>query len=76
MRGGNFGDSRPIGEGASENRIHLGAGYRIYYGTDGDRIILLCGGGKSRQAADIPKAKTFWSDYKKRKKTNAQKREL
>lgn len=41
MRGGNFSDSRPIGRGASENRIDLGPGYRIYYGIDGDKIILL-----------------------------------
>ena len=76
MRGGNFSDSRPIGEGASENRINLGPGYRIYYGADGDKIILLCGGDKSTQDADIAKAKQFWSDNKKRTKKNAQKREL
>jgi putative addiction module killer protein len=76
MRGGNFSDSRPIGEGASENRIDVGPGYRVYYGIDGDRIILLWGGDKSTQAADIAKAKTFWEDYRKRVKKNAAKREL
>ena len=76
MRGGNFSDSRPIGGGSSENRVHWGPGYRIYYGVDGYKIILLWGGDKSTQAADISKAKSFWEDYKKRVKRNATKREL
>jgi putative addiction module killer protein len=74
MRGGNFSDSRPIGEGASENRINFGPGYRIYYGADGDKIILLCGGDKSTQPADIATAKANWQDYRKRK--NEEKRKL
>ena len=41
MRAGNFSDSRPIGSGASENRIDFGPGFRIYYGLDGDKVILL-----------------------------------
>ena len=49
LRGGNFGDSRPIGHGASENRIDFGPGYRIYYGIDGQDIVLLYGGDKSSQ---------------------------
>ena len=46
LRGGNFGDSESIGGGASENKIDFGPGYRIYYGTDDDKIILLGGGDK------------------------------
>ena len=69
LRGGNFGDSRPIGGGASENRIHFGPGYRIYYGVDGPSlIILLCGGDKSTQADDIACARRCWIDYKERKR--------
>jgi putative addiction module killer protein len=68
LRGGNFGDSRPIGGGASENRIDFGPGYRIYYGISGDNIILLCAGDKSTQAADVKRAKDYWKDYKKRNK--------
>lgn len=68
MEGGIFSDSRPIGDGASENRIHLGPGLRIYYGTYGEKIVLLWGGDKSSQSADITKAKEFWNDYKERKK--------
>jgi putative addiction module killer protein len=68
FRGGNFGDSRPIGGGASENRIDFGPGYRIYYGVSGSKIILLCGGDKSTQHADIPRAISYWEDYKDREK--------
>jgi putative addiction module killer protein len=68
LRSGNFGKSEPIGEGASESKIDLGPGYRIYYGTDGPTIILLHGGDKSTQANDIKLAKQLWADYKVRKK--------
>jgi putative addiction module killer protein len=67
MRGGNFGNSRPIGGGASESRIDFGPGFRIYYGRDGRKIILLDGGDKSTQSADIANALGFWNDYKKQK---------
>lgn len=68
MRGGNFGDSGLIGDGASESRIDFGPGFRIYYGRDGEKIILLDGGDKSTQAADISDAKGFWNSHKERKK--------
>jgi putative addiction module killer protein len=55
---GNPGDSVPVGEGISEMRIHCGPGYRVYYKDTGrEIIILLCGGDKSTQEADIAKAK-------------------
>jgi len=63
---GNFGDSRPVGDGVFESRIDRGPGYRIYYGIDGDEVILLCGGDKSTQRADIARAKEHWKDYKRR----------
>jgi len=57
-----------VGEGVSERRITFGPGYRVYFGQDGDRIvILLCGGTKRRQAQDIKQAKAHWDDYKSRK---------
>lgn len=68
FRGGNFGNSKPLGGGVIENKIDFGPGYRIYYGTDGGKIILLCAGDKSTQALDIKRAKTYWNDYKKREK--------
>lgn len=69
LRGGNLGDSRPVGSGVSENAIDYGPGYRIYYAAAGDKIILLWGGDKSSQNADIQTAKRFWRDYKERTKT-------
>ncbi|MGO9262585.1 MAG: type II toxin-antitoxin system RelE/ParE family toxin [Bryobacteraceae bacterium] len=66
MRAGNFGNSKSVGEGVSESRIDMGPGYRIYYGIDGDKIVLLCGGDKNSQDGDIMWAKTLWRDYKDR----------
>jgi putative addiction module killer protein len=55
---GNPGDVVPVGEGISELRIHYGPGYRVYYKDTGKEIIiLLCGGDKSTQQADIARAK-------------------
>jgi len=67
LRAGNFGDSKPIGGGASESRIHLPPGYRIYYGVDGDEIIVLAGGYKDSQKADINDALSYWRIHKERK---------
>ena len=54
---GNLGDARSVGEGVSELRIDVGPGYRVYYTRRrGRMIILLCGGDKRRQQADIQKA--------------------
>ena len=76
LQGGNFSDSKPIGDGALESRIDFGPGYRIYYGTDGNDVILLYGGEKSTQTSDIEIAKKFWKDYKERTKKNAKKSRL
>ena len=60
---GNPGDVKPVGEGVSELRIGEGRGYRVYYVTRGDvLIILLCGGDKSSQGADIYDAKAMAKD--------------
>ena len=65
---GNFGDYKMIGEGVFESRIHFGPGYRIYFGIDGEKlIILLCGGEKSTQASDIRQAQNYWRDYLRRR---------
>ena len=63
---GNLGDFKPItnGHGVSELRLSFGAGYRVYYGEKGSKlIILLCGGSKSTQKKDIKKAINYWLDY-------------
>lgn len=60
---------KSIGTGVHECRIDWGPGYRIYLGKDGDKLVILLGGGtKKRQQKDIETAKTLWQDYKKRKK--------
>ena len=63
VQNGNFGDCQSVGEGVSELRIDFGPGYRVYFGQDGDRVILLHGGRKNRQSKDIVKAKEYWRDY-------------
>jgi putative addiction module killer protein len=60
---GNFGDCRPVGDGVHELRFRIGPGYRIYFGEDGDDVILLGGGTKSTQENDIKTAKHLWSQY-------------
>lgn len=68
MSHGNFSNVAPVGSGVSEFKINWGPGYRIYFGKDGDQlVILLQGGSKKKQAADIAKAKIYWADYKRRK---------
>lgn len=58
LANGNAGDTKSVGEGVQELRLHFGPGYRVYYiWRDGVLIILLCGGDKSSQARDITKAK-------------------
>jgi putative addiction module killer protein len=56
LAAGNAGDVAPIGEGASEMRIHYGPGYRVYYKQVGNVAIILYAGDKSTQTADIAKA--------------------
>jgi len=68
---GNFSAAKAIGAGVSELRLDFGPGYRVYFGKDGERlVILLAGGTKKRQQADIEAAKALWTAYKRRKKEN------
>ena len=63
IRGGNFGDSKALGDGISELRLDFGLGYRIYYTKrENVIIILLCGGDKSTQSKDIKRAKKLASE--------------
>jgi putative addiction module killer protein len=69
LRTGQHSNVRSVGSGVAEYKIDFGPGYRIYFGIDGDKlIILLCGGDKKTQRKDIEKAKKYWQDYKDRKK--------
>lgn len=65
---GNLSSVKSVGAGVLEYKIDFGPGYRIYFGRDGDRIvILLAGGSKARQKQDISNAKKYWDDYRERK---------
>lgn len=64
---GNPGDVRRVGKGVSELRIHYGPGYRVYYIAEGNRlIVLLCGGDKSGQRADIDRAHRLATEWRRR----------
>jgi len=61
---GNPGDVKPVGAGISEMRLNYGPGYRVYYQRHGEvLIVLLAGGEKSTQAADIAKAKEIAAQW-------------
>jgi putative addiction module killer protein len=68
LRLGNFSSIKSVGSGVLECRIDWGPGYRLYFGRDGENlVILLIGGTKQRQGEDIARAKQHWADYKRRK---------
>lgn len=68
VRNGNFGDAKSVGKGVHELRFNFGGGLRIYFGMDGDKlVILLMGGDKRSQVKDIMRAKEYWYDYCARK---------
>ena len=75
MEQGNFSNAKGVGEGVLEYKIDFGPGYRVYFGRDGDTIvILLTGGTKKRQQRDIDAAKAYWRDYKLSKRGTALRR--
>lgn len=72
MEAGNLSNVKGVGEGVQEYRIAWGPGYRLYFGRDGDTlIVLLCGGTKRRQQDDIAEALAHWAEYRRRKKETA-----
>ena len=65
---GNFSQVKGVGAGVFEHKIDFGPGYRIYFGKDGENLIILLGGGtKQRQQRDIEAAVECWEDYQRRK---------
>ncbi len=62
---GNFGDTKPVGDGISEMRVHYGPGYRLsFIHEDARVIVLLCGGDKGSQPRDITRAKEIAKDWR------------
>lgn len=67
MAAGNFGDCKPIADGIWELRIDYGPGYRVYYTRAGKKLLLLLiGGDKRKQQADIDTALAYWNDWNRR----------
>lgn len=67
VQAGNLGDCEPVGDGVIELRVHIGPGYRVYCGRHGKTVlILLCGGDKGSQVADIKQARMLWTEWKRR----------
>jgi putative addiction module killer protein len=68
LAGGNFGDHKFCRDGVWELRVDYGPGYRVYYAREGQAtVLLLCGGSKRTQSADIKDAVEYWRDYQRRK---------
>lgn len=66
---GNFSNVKSVGEGVLEYRIDFGPGYRVYFGRDGEAlVVLLTGGTKKRQQRDIDVAHAYWQNYKQGKR--------
>lgn len=69
METGNLSNAKGVGGGVLECRIDFGPGYRIYFGRDGDALIILLGGGtKARQQRDIEDAVALWREYRRSKR--------
>lgn len=67
LEASNFSNVEGVGKGVFEGKIHFGPGYRVYLGKEGEKwIILLGGGGKKGQGKDIKLAQQRWVEYKKR----------
>ena len=66
---GNLSSIKGVGSGVFEIRLDFGPGYRVYLGKDGETIVILLGGGtKKRQQADIEEAQGLWQEYRRRKR--------
>jgi len=66
---GNFSNVKGVGAGVFEYKINFGPGYRVYFGKDGEEIVILLGGGtKRRQQNDIEVALARWENYKQIKR--------
>ncbi|MEK6804634.1 MAG: type II toxin-antitoxin system RelE/ParE family toxin [Nitrospirota bacterium] len=70
LAAGNWSNVKGVGAGDFERKIDVGPGYRVYFGKDGDRLVILLGGStKQRQQHAIEAARERWTDYRRRKDT-------
>lgn len=70
LAAGNFGDCKPLRGGVWELRVDWGPGYRVYYAmVERACVLLLCGGDKRKQTAEIQRAIEYWEDYQRRMDT-------
>lgn len=70
LASGNWSNVKTVGGGVSERKIDFGPGYRVYFGKDGDTLVILLGGSsKQRQHQAIEAARERWADYRRRKAT-------
>lgn len=68
LEGGNFSNVKGVGSGVFEYKIDFGPGYRVYFGKDGNRLVILLGGSsKKGQRPAIAAAQVLWAAYKKAK---------
>lgn len=68
LAAGNLSHIKGVGSGVFERKINFGPGYRIYFGRDGQSVVILLGGSsKQRQQQSIEAAKDRWADYRRRK---------
>ena len=68
LAAGNLSNVKSVGAGVFERKIAFGPGYRVYFGRDGDVLVILLGGSsKQRQQEAIAAAKARWADYRRRK---------
>ena len=71
LEAGNFGATKSLDKGVFELKLEFGPGYRVYFGRDGKTIIILLGGGsKRRQSADVAVAIEQWKRYQQTKAEN------
>jgi putative addiction module killer protein len=70
LAGGNWSGVKGVGGGVYERKIDFGPGYRVYFGKDGNRLVILLGGSsKQRQQEAVEAAQARWTDYRRRKVT-------
>lgn len=68
LSAGNWSNVKEVGAGVFERKLDVGPGYRLYFGKDGDMLVIVLGGGnKKRQQVAINMARERWADYRRRK---------